>query len=69
MMMVVTSRIMLQTQLSATKQNLPKTISIVVDKMHMAGHVDAWCKENCDPKLFSELNKVGPMYKIVCSMV
>ena len=29
---------------------------IVVDKMHMAGHVDARCKENCDPRKFRDLS-------------
>ena len=33
-------------------------LSIVIDKMHMAGHVDAWCKKYCDPRCFSELSKV-----------
>ena len=33
-------------------------MNIVVDKMHMAGHVDAWCKEYCDPRKFKELNEV-----------
>ena len=26
--------------------------------MHMASHVDDWCKKNCDPKNFKELNDV-----------
>ena len=34
-------------------------IEIVIDKMHMAAHVDKWCHENCDPKLFAELNDVS----------
>ena len=33
-------------------------MSIVIDKMHMAGHIDNWCKRNCDPKSFKELNDV-----------
>ena len=33
-------------------------IEIVVDKMHMSGHTDRWCQMNCDPKLFSQLDKV-----------
>ena len=24
-------------------------VEIVIDKMHMAGHVDEWYKKNCDP--------------------
>ena len=26
--------------------------------MHMAGHVDGWCKKYCDPNGFPELDKV-----------
>ena len=33
-------------------------VSIVVDKMHMAGHVDLWCLKTCDPHLFKDLEKV-----------
>ena len=33
-------------------------IEIVIDKMHMAGHVDKWCLDNCDPKLFTDLINV-----------
>ena len=33
-------------------------IEIVIDKMHMAGHIDRWCLENCDSKLFTDLNEV-----------
>ena len=31
---------------------------IVIDKMHMKGHIDDWCKEHCDPKKISDLDKV-----------
>lgn len=34
-------------------------IAITVDKMHMAGHVDPWCRKTCDPKLFPDLNSVS----------
>ena len=30
----------------------------MIDKMHMAGHVDNWCNTNCDTKNFKELNDV-----------
>jgi hypothetical protein len=40
---------------------LISSISIAVDKMHMRGHVDPWCKKTCDPKLFSDLNQVSHM--------
>jgi hypothetical protein len=33
-------------------------MNIVVDKMHMAGHVDLWCKEHCDPRNCKELDEV-----------
>ena len=35
------------------------TIEIVVDKLHMAGHVDKWCLSNCDPHLFHDLDSVS----------
>ena len=31
---------------------------MVVDKMHMKGHIDAWCKENCNADKFEALKKV-----------
>jgi len=34
------------------------SLEIVVDKMHMPGHVDKWCMANCDPRNFAELNNV-----------
>ena len=40
-----------------TTQLLSK-MEIVVDKMHMAGHVDKWCKDTCDPRTFAELAEV-----------
>lgn len=39
-------------------------ISIVVDKMHMKGHVDRWCKENCDARNIEELREVNIADKI-----
>ena len=38
--------------------HLLSELAIVVDKMHMAGHVDSWCKKTCDPHLFPDLNSV-----------
>ena len=32
---------------------------IVVDKMHMRGHVDPWCKQYCDSRNIKDLDKVG----------
>ena len=43
---------------SATEtMKLLASLNIVVDKMHMKGHTDSWCKKHCDPRLFSELDK------------
>ena len=41
-----------------TTQTIAK-LSIVIDKMHMAGHVDNWCQQNCDPRRFRELDEVS----------
>ena len=30
------------------------SVEIVIDKMHMSGHVDQWCRKNCDPRLFQD---------------
>lgn len=40
--------------LTQTTKILSK-LDIVIDKMHMAGHVDSWCKEVCDPSLYPDL--------------
>ncbi len=37
------------------------SLEIVVDKMHMAGHVDKWCKDNCDARTFPELDNVSDL--------
>ena len=47
--------------LTATTRILSK-IAIVIDKMHMAGHIDAWCKKMCNPHLYSDLDKVNLNY-------
>lgn len=39
-------------------------VEIVVDKMHMHGHIDQWCKANCDASAFSQLDKVRIINKI-----
>ena len=50
--------------INATRQHLTQqseklaSVNMVVDKMHMAGHVDKWCKKHCDAKSFKELDKV-----------
>ena len=35
------------------------SLPIMVDKMHIAGHVDAWCLENCDSRKVKELENVS----------
>ena len=44
--------------LTQTSQKLSE-IEIVVDKMHMAGHVDEWFKHNCDLTKFPKLKNVN----------
>ena len=34
-------------------------LNIVVDKLHFKGHVDAWCKENCNPYTCKDLDNVS----------
>ena len=43
--------------LTATTQKIAK-MNIVVDKMHMARHVNSWCKHHCDSRKYKELDKV-----------
>ena len=52
-------------ELSDTSKCLA-SIPIMVDKMHIAGHVDAWCLENCDSRNVTELNKVNRSYMYPC---
>ena len=40
-------------------------LNIVVDKLHMKGHTDPWCKANCDAKSFKELDKVGTCKSVI----
>ena len=35
------------------------SLEILVDKMHMAGHVNKWCKSSCDARKFTELDNVS----------
>ena len=44
--------------MTPTAQKLSK-VEIVIDKLHMEGHTDEWCKANCDPHLFKALDKVS----------
>ena len=34
-------------------------IEISVDRLHMKGHTDKWCIENCHPDLFPALKDVS----------
>ena len=44
---------------SVTPQSMQiANTSIVVDKLHFAGHTDKWCREHCDPRSFKELDNV-----------
>ena len=48
-------------ELTETTKILAAT-KIVVDKMHILGHVDAWCLENCDSRKIKDLDKVTINY-------
>ena len=50
-------RLLCRCDLTPTTKIL-SSVPIVVDKMHMAGHVDPWCKKTCDSHLYTDLNKV-----------
>lgn len=41
-----------------TTSKLLAELPIVVDKMHIAGHVDAWCLDNCDSRKIEALKEV-----------
>ena len=34
------------------------SVEMVVDRMHMKGHVHRWCKEHCDAATIPELSEV-----------
>jgi len=40
--------------------------TFAVDKMHIKGHTEQWCLENCNPNNFKELNEVNTM---VCEQI
>ena len=35
------------------------TLEYVVDRMHFRGHVDLWCRDNCNPDKFASMNMVN----------
>lgn len=52
-----------RSQVTATSKLIAEK-DIVIDKMHMKGHVDGWCQEHCDPKRKPDLEKVCCFYVI-----
>ena len=58
MMTVATSESLPDIQADGILQQKLATVEIVIDKLHMAGHIDKWCKMTCDPHLFSDLVNV-----------
>ena len=44
------------------------SVEMAVDKMHMKGHTDPWCKTNCDPSNFLSLREVKIYIIIVCDL-
>ena len=34
------------------------SLNIVIDQMHFKGHVDEWCKKNCNPYMTDGLKDV-----------
>ena len=43
-------------------------LPIMVDKMHITGHVDAWCLENCDSRKVKDLEKVRAPFTSICTL-
>ena len=43
---------------TSTSQKLA-SLEIVVDKMHIAGHKDPWCLQNCDSRNIPDLKEVN----------
>jgi len=41
------------------------SVQMVVDKMHMKGHTDHWCKVHCDPAKFQALRKVFMQFTLI----
>jgi len=39
-------------------------MTMVVDRFHFPGHVDSWCKKNCNPDDFDELKDVCKAYNM-----
>ena len=40
------------------------SLNIVIDKMHYKGHVDEWCKRNCNPYMVEGLKNVRTIQRL-----
>ena len=45
-------------QRAATAEQIV-SIDMAVDRLHFLGHVDLWCRKNCDPNSFKGLEDVS----------
>ena len=52
----------------STESKLIADKDIVIDKMHMRGHVDSWCKEHCDPHKKQDLINVTSYHILIIHM-
>lgn len=43
-----------------------KNIKFVVDKLHIQGHTEPWCLNNCHPRLFPDLE---PINTVICEQI
>ena len=41
----------------------------MIDKMHFRGHVDEWCKKNCNPYLLKDLKDVRYCFENKSSLI
>ena len=58
MMMDVISGGLHRKDLTPTTNSIA-SMEIVVDKMHITGHTDKWCLENCDAHKYPDLRDVS----------
>ena len=57
----------LHLNLCVLSSNRKKKLAIyVIDKLHIKGHTETWCKQNCHPQEFPELKDVNT---IICEQV
>ena len=43
-------------------------MNYVIDRMHFKGHIDQWCRENCDPDKLEGMEKVWVSDTYSCSV-